>query len=162
MKAGKDFDLSNDGLILQMNSPMDQVVGPYAIVYKNIDERVVIVALDFKDRPCFGFHIYTGELGFPSSRGQSTWHIIPLAQSYELLECLLSESERAQLFESFLKGKTNGPELQSILCLHLTVKEEQKIKQILNRLCQGTCEQNGAETAYGEIKKIEHEAKKRN
>lgn len=37
--GGEDFDLFDDSKILQINSPRENISGPFDVVYKDTDER---------------------------------------------------------------------------------------------------------------------------
>ncbi len=49
--AGQSFILNDDNAILKLNSPKNSIDGPYKVVYKDVDERWVIVALSWDSHP---------------------------------------------------------------------------------------------------------------
>lgn len=58
--GGENFPLDNDAQILSLSSPKRSVGGPYAVVYKNLDERWAIVALDWDAEPRRGNPVVLG------------------------------------------------------------------------------------------------------
>ena len=52
--TGENFQLEDDEKIIQINSPRDSLSGPYAVVFKNIEERWAIVAFDWDGQPRLG------------------------------------------------------------------------------------------------------------
>lgn len=49
--AGETFDLTSDSNILNLKSPRASVGGPYTVVFKNLEERWAIVAMDWDEEP---------------------------------------------------------------------------------------------------------------
>ena len=85
--GGEDFDLLQDDLILKINSPRD-IVNTYKVVYKNIEERWVIVALRWDDKPRLGIRWFWDTNGMPNSHGYSTWFLIPPGLNENILNAL--------------------------------------------------------------------------
>lgn len=84
--AGQNFPLSSNSAILTINSPRNMIKGPYYVVYKNEEERWVIVFLRWDNKPRLGIRWFYGGEGTPSVRGYATWLIIP----NELTESILN------------------------------------------------------------------------
>jgi hypothetical protein len=162
--AGKDFNLEDDDSILQFKSPINLVGGPYSIVYKNVEERIVIVAMEFDGQPCLGIHLFKDETGWPSSRGIPVWCAVLQDDLSKLLQYFEFEPGISESLYGFLNGKVKGQDLDWQLYLHLKKKDEQRIKQLLDSLMgeldEGASEQ--ADSVDERIKDIEHNAKNRN
>jgi hypothetical protein len=109
---GENFKLENDTEILRINSPKSSVGGPYAVVYKDITHRWVIVALDWEESPGLGIRWFWGDSGTPISTGYPIWFIIPSS----LIEAILNGLPLAFNFrndlEDFLSEGISGKELQ--------------------------------------------------
>lgn len=77
--TGKDFDIKDDSKILQIDSPKAHLSGPYTVVFKNLDERWAIVALDWgkEKKPRLGIRWFWDNSGNPFSSGNGTWFVIP-------------------------------------------------------------------------------------
>jgi hypothetical protein len=158
MNAGKDFNLENDDLILQLKSPVGRVDGPYSIVYKSVDERLVVVAMEFDGQPCLGVHLFKDKIGWPASRGIPTWCVVLPDNAYELLKYFEFEPDISESLHGFLSKKIKGLGLNRRLYLHLTVKEKQKIKKLLDDFLGDITEDTfqNAEDAGERINEIEH------
>ncbi len=85
--GGEDFDLLQDDLILQINSPQNSV-NTHKVVYKNIEERWVIVALRWDGLPRLGIRWFWGTNGMPNSRSYPTWFLIPPGLNESILNAL--------------------------------------------------------------------------
>lgn len=108
--AGVTFNINDDSKILGINSPKNLVGGPYSVVYKDVEERWAIVALDWDSRPCLGIRWFWGGSGNPFSR-QPTWLILPSNLINSTLNGLpLDYSFRARL-DQYLSGKIKGSDL---------------------------------------------------
>lgn len=109
--AGENFNLDDDWAVLSIQSPRSSVGGPYKVIYKHLDERFAIVALDWDGKPSLGIRWFWGPKGNPCSTGYPTWFIYPSELVYSLLNGLpLDYSERRQL-DRYLSGKIQGIEL---------------------------------------------------
>ena len=105
--TGKDFSLDNDN-ILEINSPKKSVGGPYVVVFKNIDERWAIVALDWDKEPRLGIRWFWGNGGNPFSSGNGTWLVIPPSLSKNILSGLSIEHKFYTKIDKFLSGEIKG------------------------------------------------------
>ena len=85
--GGEDFDLLQDDLILKINSPRNSV-NTHKVVYKNIEERWVIVALRWDGLPRLGIRWFWDTNGMPNSHGYSTWFLIPPSLNENILNAL--------------------------------------------------------------------------
>lgn len=109
--AGENFDLTNDNNILSLNSPKASVGGPYRIVYKNLEERWVIVAMDWNEEPRLAMRWFWGNGGNPFSSGNPTWLVIPSSLSNSILNGLPLDFMFYSRIVDFLAGKTHGNQL---------------------------------------------------
>jgi len=109
--AGDKFDLTNDHNVLSLNSPKNSVGGPYKVVYKDIDERFVIVALDWNDVPSLAMRWFWGNGGNPFSSGHPTWFVYPSSLLTGLLNSLPLDFNLRRNLDSFLAGEMAGNQL---------------------------------------------------
>lgn len=106
--AGESFDLTIDADILNLNSPLHSVGGPYNIVYKNITERWAVVALDWDGEPRLGIRWFWGSTGTPNARGYATWFVIPPTLVNSILDGLPLHFQFRKKIEKFLNGELSG------------------------------------------------------
>lgn len=86
--AGENFPLYDDARILEISSPQSSVGGPYIVVYKDLEERWAIVALDCDEEPCLGIRWFWGSVGNPISTSYAIWLIIPNLLRKHILSAL--------------------------------------------------------------------------
>lgn len=110
--SGKDFPLQDDSKILAINSPRDSVGGPYAVVYKNMEERWAIVAMDWDGEPRLGMRWFWGGGGNPLSSGYPIWLVIPPSLSKNILSGLPIGHKFGARVDDFLAGKIDGATLK--------------------------------------------------
>ena len=102
--AGQNFPLSSNSDILTINSPRNMIKGPYYVVYKNEEERWVIVFLRWDNKPRLGIRWFYGNEGTPSVRGYATWLIIPNELTESILNGLpLTPQLRHRIHNDLLK-----------------------------------------------------------
>jgi hypothetical protein len=164
MNAGKDFNLEGDDLILRSDPSANRIGGPYSIVYKNVEERAVIVAMEFDGRPRLGFHFFQDEIEWPSSGQIPLWCVISQDDSSKLLQYFEFEPGISESLYGFLNGKFNGKDLNRRLYLLLKIKDTQKIQHLLDRLRGDITEDTPKQADIADecIEDIERNAKKRN
>lgn len=109
--AGEKFNLDDDEAILGLNSPKNSVGGPYRVVYKNTEERWVIIALDWDGEPRLGIRWFWGNGGNPFSSGNPTWLVIPNSLSNSILNGLPLDFKFHKNIEDFLSRRINGTDL---------------------------------------------------
>ena len=109
--SGENFDLSDDHQILEINSPRDSVGGPYVVVFKNLDERWAIVALDWESEPRLGLRWFWGNSGNPFSSAKPIWLVIPPSLSRNILFGLPIDHKFSGLLDDFLTGRITGLQL---------------------------------------------------
>ncbi|MFD2034492.1 hypothetical protein ACFSKL_06800 [Belliella marina] len=109
--SGKNLDLKNDNNILSINSPKTSIGGPYKVVYKDLNERWAIVAMDWNREPCLGMRWFWGNGGNPFSSGNPTWLVIPNSLSNSILNGLPLDFKFHYRVIEFLAGKINGSQL---------------------------------------------------
>ena len=109
--SGEDFNLENDEAILKINSPQRSLKGPYAVVYKNTEERWAIVAMNWNGEPNLGIRWFWGKSGNPISRSYPTWFIIPSMLRNEILNSLPLDSLFRDNLNRFLMGEISGNQL---------------------------------------------------
>ena len=109
--GGQNFALDDDANILQLRSPQESVGGPYAVVYKNLQERWAIVALDWNGEPRLGIRWFWGGGGNPFSSAHPTWLVVPPSLSRGILASLPLPQIFHSKIDSFLSGKISGDAL---------------------------------------------------
>jgi hypothetical protein len=110
--GGVNFRLDNDMQILSLSSPRRSVGGPYAVVYKNLNERWAIVALDWDAEPRLGIRWFWGSGGNPFSSSYPTWLVIPPSLSKGVLASLPLPHTFHRMLDDFLAGVITGDELR--------------------------------------------------
>ena len=110
--TGENFPMENDKMILQINSPRASLSGPYAVVFKDLEERWAIVAIDWDDAPRLGMRWFWGNGGNPFSTGHGTWLVIPPSLSKNILSGLPIDHTFSGQVDDFLCGKIKGKELK--------------------------------------------------
>ena len=109
--SGVNFNLDDDNNILSLNSPKNSVGGPYSVVYKDVEQRWAIVALDWDGEPNLGIRWFWGNGGNPFSSGNPTWLILPSPIINSILNGLPLDFKFRKLIESFLNSETRGIDL---------------------------------------------------
>jgi len=110
--TGINFQLENDKKILQINSPRSNLSGPYAVVFKNLEERWAIVAFDWDEEPRLGIRWFWGNGGNPLSSGNGTWLVIPSSLSKTIISGLPINHTFSNRIDDFLCGKITGDQLK--------------------------------------------------
>jgi hypothetical protein len=105
---GEDFNLEDDSEILKINSPRDSVGGPYAVVYKDLDERWAIVAFDWNRKPRLGIRWFWGNGGNPFSSANPIWLVVPPSLTDSILNGLPLNYQWRKKLEEFLAGNIPG------------------------------------------------------
>ena len=108
---GIQFDLKDDSKILKINSPKCSVGGPYKVVYKNINERWVIIAFDWEKQPRLGIRWFWGNGGNPFSSAHATWLVIPTELNIAILNGLPLDTKFRNRIELFLNGSISGKDI---------------------------------------------------
>ena len=106
--AGQSFDLTNDKKILSINSPQVFVGGPYAVVYKNIAERWVIVAMNWDKKPGLAIRWFWGNGGNPFSSAHPTWLVLPSELTVSILNGLPLNFNFRKNLDLYLSGQLPG------------------------------------------------------
>lgn len=106
--SGEDFDLNVDKEILGLASPRESVGGPYVVVYKNLEQRWAIVALDWDNEPRLGIRWFWGNAGNPFSSGHPTWFVVPSPLSRAVLSGLPLQHSFQRRVDDFLAGSISG------------------------------------------------------
>ncbi len=83
--GGENFPLEDDSKILEINSPRRNVGGPYIVVFKSLEERWAIVAMDWDGEPRLGIRWFWGNGGNPFSSANPIWLVIPPSLSKSVL-----------------------------------------------------------------------------
>ncbi len=110
--AGESFPLQNDPDILNINSPTESVTGPFLVVYKNLQERWAIVAMDWEGEPRLGIRWFWGNGGNPISSGHATWLVVPPSLSRGMLSGLPIDHKFAGRVDDYLRERISGEELR--------------------------------------------------
>ncbi|AYV24468.1 hypothetical protein [Vibrio mediterranei] len=106
--SGKEFNLEDDNEILKINSPKVSLEGPFTVVYKNLDERWAIVAINWDGEPRLGMRWFWANGGNPFSSGHPTWLVIPPSLSKGVLSSLPLDHSFATKVDDFLSEKLSG------------------------------------------------------
>ena len=107
--AGIKYNL-NTSNILKINSPRTVLGGPHTVVYKSNIPRFAIVTIDWHKKPSFGIRWFYGNLGYPNSRGWSTWMVVP-----ELVtDILLNYDFRKEEIKGYLKGSIKADDFKKL------------------------------------------------
>lgn len=112
MNGGNDCDFTNDEEILEINSPQHAVGGPFRVVYKDIDSRWAIVALDWNEEPRLGIRWFWENSGTPVSSGHPIWFILPPALYTAILDGLPLDIGFRKQIEQYLCGEINGDDVR--------------------------------------------------
>ena len=108
---GESFDLTNDNNILSINSPKVSVGGPYKVVFKNEQERWVIVAMDWDGEPRLGIRWFWGNGGSPFSSANPIWLVVPSSLANSILNGLPLDFKFHSKIVDFLSGRIHGANL---------------------------------------------------
>ena len=109
--AGETFNLTDDNAILELNSPKNSIDGPYKVVYRDVIERWVIVALDWHGKPSLAMRWFWGNGGNPFSSGNPTWLIVPSSLVQSILNGLPLDFKFRKSIEKFLNSEIGGVKL---------------------------------------------------
>ena len=110
--SGENFDLENDDKILEIKSPKKSIGGPYFVVFKSVEERFAIVALDWNKKPKLAIRWFWSKKGNPVSRGHATWLVIPPMLHNAILNGLPLDFKLRDNLNRFLTGEISGNELK--------------------------------------------------
>lgn len=105
--AGLTFPLNSNKDILEINSPRNDIKGPWFVVHKDEADRWVIVIMNWKGEPHLGIRWFYGNQGTPAVRGYATWLVIPDKLSSAVLSQLpIAPSLRKEIDDILLKKYT--------------------------------------------------------
>jgi hypothetical protein len=104
----------NDADILFINSPMDNVGGPYVVVYKDTIDRWAIVAMNWDNEPRLGIRWFWGGNGNPTSSGHATWLVLPPLLQNSTLDTLAIGKSKEDAVKRFLNKDITGEELNRV------------------------------------------------
>jgi len=110
---GKSFNLENDEAIIAINSPKESCGGPYAVVYKNIEQYWAIVAFEWCGTPTLGIRWFDSKNGTPNSRGYPTWLVIPTELHNAVLNGLVLDFKFRDRVYRFLTGEISSDQLKA-------------------------------------------------
>ena len=113
--CGINCKIENDEEILKINSPKDRCGGPYVVVYKSVEKRWAIVALDWDNEPMLAMRWFYSTKGNPVSNFQPIWFIIPDMLYQAILNGLPLEYRFRDAINRFLAGEINGEDLKTII-----------------------------------------------
>lgn len=103
--GGEDFDLFDDSKILQIDSPRENISGPFEVIYKDTDERWAIVTIKWDGKPCLGIRWFWDSNGMPNGHEYSTWFVVPDEIAFAILNGLPIKSTLKIKTQDFLAGK---------------------------------------------------------
>ena len=112
--SGEKFNLKDNEKILEINSPKNSVGGPYVVVYKDLVERWVIVAMDWDGEPRLGIRWFWSKGGNPLSSTYPIWLVIPPSLSKSILIGLPLDHKFSGKIDEYLTGKIKGKELKEL------------------------------------------------
>ena len=113
--GGEKLKLENNKKILKIQSPRDFVGGPYVVVFKSLEERYAIVAMDWDEEPRLGMRWFWGNTGNPVSTGHPTWFVIPPSLSKGIVSSLPLVHGLSAKVDEFLAGKITGTALAAFV-----------------------------------------------
>ncbi|WP_424945934.1 hypothetical protein [Candidatus Spongiihabitans sp.] len=108
----EEFNINDDIKILEINSPKNMVGGPYAVVYKNIEERWAIVAMGWGCDPVLGIRWFWDKKGHPISTGHPVWFVVPSHLNHSILAGLPLKHKFRNQIDKFLVGDIKGSGLK--------------------------------------------------
>lgn len=106
--GGENFDLFDDSKILQIDSPRENISGPFEVIYKDIGERWAIVTIQWDGKPRLGIRWFWDSNGMPNGHGYSTWFVVPDEIAFAILNGLPIKSALKLKTQDFLAGKIEG------------------------------------------------------
>jgi hypothetical protein len=109
--TGATFPIEDDSMILQINSPRENLSGPYAVVFKNLTERWAITAIDWDGEPRLAIRWFWNGGGNPFSSGHGTWLVVPPSLSRSMLTGLPLDHAFSRRLDDFLSGVITGTQL---------------------------------------------------
>lgn len=112
--SGYNFPLDDNTKILGITSPKNNVKGPYVVVYKHLEERWAIVAMDWDGKPRIGIRWFWGNGGNPFSSGKPIWLVVPPSLSKGILAGLPLDHTFSRKLDDFLAGKIIGTDLKQL------------------------------------------------
>jgi hypothetical protein len=112
-ESGTGFDLLNDSKIMEINTPIDRVTGPWAVVFKDLVERWVVVALSVDGQPRLGMRWFDIGAGTPFIRAKPIWFFVPQGLENAILQQLPIGCAFRQRIYDFLSGRIQGEKLKS-------------------------------------------------
>lgn len=110
--GGANYPLEDDGRILELSPPRERGGGPYAVVYKDLDERWAVVALEWDGERHLAIRWFREGPGFPTCRARPVWFHLPTALSTGVLAGLPVPLELRVKVVEFLAGAITGDELR--------------------------------------------------
>ena len=112
--AGESFDITSDSNILTIKSPEDHLAGPYKVIYKDSNNRWVIVAIEWDSQPRLGIRWFYGRGGSPLSSSHATWFVIPEQLTNTLLNGLTIDHKLLAAVNEFLAGDMAGEDFSKV------------------------------------------------
>ncbi len=109
--AGESFNIADDSNILAIRSPEEHCGGPYKVIYKNTNNRWVVVAIEWDGQPRLGIRCFYGGGGSPLSSSHATWFIIPEELTNTILNGLTVNHKLLDAVQKFLAGDMTGESL---------------------------------------------------
>jgi hypothetical protein len=110
--AGNTVDLKDVNEILKVNSPKNQLSGPWFVVHTDVQDKWAIVVMHWKSNPCLGIRWFYGTQGTPSVRGYGTWLVIPNQLANAILDKLPISPQRRAEIDKILLGEYAVKELK--------------------------------------------------
>lgn len=74
--AGENYELTERS-ILNINSPRNNLEGPFFVVDIDVEDRNATVAVMWNHRPRLGIRWFYSTNGTPNIIGNASWHILP-------------------------------------------------------------------------------------
>ena len=111
--AALSFNLTDEKQILKIDSPRDQVGGPWFVVHTDVQHRWAIVVMHWNKKPCLGIRWFYGGQGTPSVRGYGTWFVIPDQLANAILDKLPIAPQKRSEIDEILLGNISKKELKN-------------------------------------------------
>jgi len=96
--GGEYFDLTDDSKILQIDSPQENLSGPYNVVYKDL-------TIKWDKKPCLGIRWFWDVTGMPNGHGYSTWLVVSDEIAFSILNGLPIKPAIKLKVQDFLAGR---------------------------------------------------------
>ncbi len=109
---GENFPIQDPERILEIDSPRENLDGPYTVVFTSIEERWSIVTISWDGQPRLGIRWFWSRGGNPISSGHATWLVVPPSLTQSMLISLPIAHQESARIDDFLSGRISGAEIR--------------------------------------------------